>query len=192
MDDVVLVNAIRVQIYTCDATPPDEILANVLSKFQIDIPNSFPLEFVLVDDGAALLCAESYPRFTMVGQSLGSMFFAYKALLNSNSTPDIFFDTTGAAFTFPVVKLFALLASRQICRVLTYTHYPTISTDMLRVVYERRPAYNNRSNVANNSVKNSVKLLYYLVFAFLYGVVGCFADFVMVNSSWTRGHVKKL
>ena len=42
-------------------------------------------------------------------------------------TPDIFIDTTGFAFSFFVAAIAG-------CRVTTYTHYPTISTDMLSVV----------------------------------------------------------
>lgn len=36
------------------------------------------------------------------------------------------------------------------------------------------------------------KLLYYHAFAFLYGMVGGFASNVMVNSSWTKGHIAAL
>ena len=77
-------------------------------------------------------------------------------------------------------------------RVLTYTHYPTISTDMLNMVYERRPSYNNSTAISTSVPKNTLKLLYYILFALIYGVVGSFADFVMVNSTWTRGHIKSL
>jgi len=114
--DYVAAGTISIQIYTCDPTPLPLILANVLLKFQITIPSTLSLSTVLVPNGASLLSAASYPRFTMVGQSLGAMFFAYKALLNSGATPDVFFDTTGCAFTFPVAKLFSLLTSRKNCR----------------------------------------------------------------------------
>jgi alpha-1,2-mannosyltransferase len=64
----------------------------------------------------------------------------------------------------------------------TYTHYPTISTDMLQVVYERRPGHNHDALIASSRARNAVKLVYYLLFSIAYGIVGSFADFVMVNS----------
>jgi alpha-1,2-mannosyltransferase len=181
--------AVRVVIYTCDSTPPAAILANVSSKFGITIPPSFPLQFSVVPHGAELLRAESYPRLTMIGQSFGSCAFCYRALLAGGAVPDIFMDTTGAAFTFPVAKLFALLTARKNIRVVTYTHYPTISTDMLRVVRQRKAAHNNQQT---SSIRAFVKLVYYLVFAACYAVVGSFADVVMVNSSWTCAHIASL
>ncbi len=36
------------------------------------------------------------------------------------------------------------------------------------------------------------KLVYYRIFAALYGFVGRFADLVMVNSSWTSAHIASI
>ncbi|GMI57346.1 hypothetical protein TeGR_g1494 [Tetraparma gracilis] len=77
-------------------------------------------------------------------------------------------------------------------QVHTYTHYPTISTDMLQVVYERRPGHNHDALIAGSRARNAVKLVYYLLFSIAYGIVGSFADFVMVNSSWTCNHIRSL
>ena len=53
---------------------------------------------------AALLEAATWPRFTMLGQSLGSIILGFEALLKF--TPDIFIDTTGCAFmTLPLAYL---------------------------------------------------------------------------------------
>lgn len=59
--------------------------------------------------------------------------------------PGVFVDTAGYAFTYPVVKLLAG------CPVVCYTHYPTISTDMLRRVSKRQNMYNNSATVAKRS-----------------------------------------
>ncbi|CAM9002610.1 unnamed protein product [Rhodiola kirilowii] len=45
----------------------------------------------------------TYPRFTMIGQSLGSVYFAWEAL--SKFTPLYYFDTSGYAFTYPVARV---------------------------------------------------------------------------------------
>jgi alpha-1,2-mannosyltransferase len=37
-----------------------------------------------------------------------------------------------------------------------------------------------------------VKLVYYLIFAAMYGLVGSFAEVVMVNSTWTLRHIRSL
>eukprot|EP00549_Striatella_unipunctata_P023041 CAMPEP_0118683028 /NCGR_PEP_ID=MMETSP0800-20121206/5808_1 /TAXON_ID=210618 ORGANISM="Striatella unipunctata, Strain CCMP2910" /NCGR_SAMPLE_ID=MMETSP0800 /ASSEMBLY_ACC=CAM_ASM_000638 /LENGTH=336 /DNA_ID=CAMNT_0006579473 /DNA_START=169 /DNA_END=1179 /DNA_ORIENTATION=+ len=110
------------------------------------------------------------------------MIFAWKAL--RKLTPHVFFETTGCAFTFLVAKFLAG------CRVATYVHYPTISTDMLSLVWERRPTYNNNASIAGSSFVTYVKLCYYSVFAVAYGLVGSLADVVMVNSSWTLAHIR--
>lgn len=55
----------------------------------------------------------------MIGQSLGSILVVMECLLRF--IPDQFWDTTGAAFSFPIV---ALITG---CEIATYVHYPTIS-----------------------------------------------------------------
>lgn len=97
--------------------------------------------------------------------------------------PDVWVDTTGCAFTFAVAKcLYG-------CKVLAYVHYPTISTDMLQVVWERRPT---AAHQPQSTLTTYLKLLYYLLFAFLYGLVGRCANWVWPNSTWTANHVRSL
>ena len=97
-----------------------------------------PIDFAFVPPATVgLLAAERWPRFTMVGQSLGSLAVCWAGLAACGA--DAYLDTTGAAFTLPLARLFFGCGGR----VGAYVHYPTISTDMLRVVVERRPAFNN-------------------------------------------------
>lgn len=63
---------------------------------------------------------------------------------------------------------------------------------MLSLVWERRPTYNNNSEIATNPLITYAKLVYYTVFAICYGLVGSLADLTMVNSSWTKGHIQYL
>lgn len=49
--------------------------------------------------------------------------------------PDLYVDSMGYAFTLPI---FRYLGG---CKVASYVHYPTVSTDMLSVVRERNPRY---------------------------------------------------
>ena len=83
--------------------------------------------------------ARTYAHFTMIGQSLGSVYLAWEAL--TNFTPQFYFDTSGYAFTYPLARLFG-------CKVICYTHYPTISSDMVERVKHHSSMYNNNSRIA--------------------------------------------
>ena len=187
---------LEVVIYTCETASASDIFKNVGTKFQLSVPPShlLPIRFVRVPSGRALLSASSYPRLTMFGQSLGAVLFLVQALWSERRClrPDVFVDTTGCAFLYPVVKVLTMLSSGRPATVLSYTHYPTISTDMLRLVYDRRPSYNNSALLARSTFVTVLKLLYYVLFALVYGLCGSCADTVMVNSSWTCGHVSYL
>ena len=171
-----------VVIYTGDvsATP-----AQILAKVSLD------LKMILVRDPRFVYLhhrnwveAAAFPYFTLLGQSLGSVVLGMEALIRF--TPDYFIDTMGYSFTYPLFKLVAG------CRVACYTHYPTISSDMLHAVSSSSASFNNRSSIASSPLLTRGKLLYYRLFALAYGRCGGFADLIMVNSSWTRNHINSI
>ncbi|MBA0601961.1 hypothetical protein Gorai_002162, partial [Gossypium raimondii] len=145
----------------------------------------------------------TYPHFTMIGQSLGSVYLSWEAL--NKFTPLYYFDTSGYAFTYPIARLFG-------CKVICYTHYPTISLDMVSRVRQRSSMYNNDAVIAKSIAAYNVltwvsaiflasylviwiltlsfrgstwlsrcKIIYYTVFSVMYGMVGSCAHLVMVN-----------
>jgi alpha-1,2-mannosyltransferase len=120
----------------------------------------------------------------MVGQSLGSIVVVVECLFRR--LPDYFFDTIGAPFAFPFVRLISG------AKVFAYVHYPVISSDMLKQVREQRPSFNNNEKIARNVAVSSLKLIYYRFFAFLFSRVGQWVDLIIVNSSWTRKHIQEL
>ena len=63
---------------------------------------------------------------------------------------------------------------------------------MLQQVRSQRPSYNNHVRITGNTSISTIKLWYYHGIALAYGLVGRYADVVMVNSSWTRGHIQSL
>jgi alpha-1,2-mannosyltransferase len=73
-----------------------------------------------------------------------------------------------------------------------YVHYPTISTDMLDKVRSRKSGFNNKRGIANSRWATKIKLIYYNIFAWIYGKAGACSDLTMVNGSWTEGHINKL
>ncbi|KAI9221349.1 GDP-Man:Man(3)GlcNAc(2)-PP-Dol alpha-1,2-mannosyltransferase [Blastocladiella britannica] len=170
-------------IYTGDTDATgNEILARATARFGIEL-NASRIRFVFLRR-RWLIQDTTYPRLTLIGQSVGSAIFVVEALIQC--LPDIFCDTMGYAFTYPVVKLISG------CPILTYTHYPSVSSDMIRAVDQSEGSFNNDAAIARSPLLRKSKQVYYQLFARLYGYCGRFADLIMVNSSWTRDHIVEL
>mmetsp|Transcript_26322 Transcript_26322/g.66155 ORF Transcript_26322/g.66155 Transcript_26322/m.66155 type:complete len:510 (+) Transcript_26322:170-1699(+) len=170
----------QVAVYSGDGIGPEELCNSAAAKFGVSLKK--PIKVVELHQ-RSLVEASAYPHFTLVGQALGSIALAWEALCQLR--PEVFVDTAGYAFTYPL----ALAAG---ARVACYVHYPTISTDMLHRVASRQAMYNNDPTVASSALRSAIKLGYYHAFALLYGVVGACPSAVMVNSSWTEGHIVRL
>ena len=128
----------------------------------------------------------TYPHFTLLGQSLGSIVLAWDAL--SLLVPDVFVDTMGYAFALGFCKLLFRHVPTG-----AYVHYPTISTDMLESLDPESAVGDQGVNAGQGTgARGVVKKLYWETFAKCYSFVGSTVDVVMTNSSWTQGHIKKL
>lgn len=172
---------VRIVVFTGDALGDSGILENARERFGIELPR--PIEFVRLRH-RWLIDASTHPRCTMLGQALGGALLALEAL--ARCCPAVFVDTMGAAFGYPVARgLFG-------CHVACYVHYPTISTEMLGAVAHRRAAHNNSERIARSAWRTALKLGYYSALAVLYAIAGRFAHVVLVNSSWTAGHIRAL
>ncbi|XP_066562496.1 GDP-Man:Man(3)GlcNAc(2)-PP-Dol alpha-1,2-mannosyltransferase [Amia ocellicauda] len=169
-------------VYTGDqGVTGEQILEGVRRRFNIRLPG--PVKFVFLNY-RILVEASLYPHFTLLGQSLGSIVLGWEALVEL--VPDVYIDSMGYAFTLPVFKYLGA------CRTGSYVHYPTISMDMLSVVRERNPSFNNADFISANPILSTLKLIYYCMFAFFYGLVGSCSDVIMVNSTWTQNHILAL
>lgn len=116
-------------VYTGDlGVTGQQILEGARRRFNIVLPR--PIQFVFLRH-RLLVEPGLFPHFTLLGQSVGSIFLGWEAL--TEFVPDLYIDSMGYAFTLP---LFRFLGG---CSVGSYVHYPTISTDMLSVVRERNP-----------------------------------------------------
>lgn len=175
---------VLIAIYSGETDKTDEqILRNVEDKFRISIKPTANIIFVKIRS-RTLLESKWYPVLTMLGQTAASILVGCECLVRF--PPDIYCDTTGAAFIYPLVKLFTM------AKVIAYVHYPTISTDMLNRVTQQRPSYNNNNRIANSTTISSLKLIYYRLFAQAYSWAGSCTDLAMVNSSWTGNHIQDL
>ncbi|SOV05122.1 related to ALG11 - required for asparagine-linked glycosylation [Ustilago sp. UG-2017a] len=174
-----------VVIYTGDfpAASKEQILAKASARFGISIDSNritlIPLVRRWMVQDTAWSC------FTLLGQSYGSVWLAFEAM--SQLVPDVWVDTMGYAFTYPVVGLF----DRKL-PIGTYVHYPVISTDMLTRVAKREAGHTNDASTANSRLRSTVKLIYYRIFALLYSWALGRADKVVANGSWTQNHLNQL
>ncbi|GAA5902944.1 alpha-1,2-mannosyltransferase ALG11 [Sporobolomyces salmoneus] len=174
-------------IYTGDrGVSKESMIEKVQSRFGITLdPRSLSFVFLshrfLIEDS-------TWPRFTLAGQSLGSVLLALEALYWNRDAivPDVWIDTMGYSMTYPLVKYLYRIP------ILSYTHYPTISTDMLERVSNRESGHTNQSLVSQSRILTTLKLIYYRLFAQTYRWSLSCADLIWVNSTWTRLHIEKL
>ncbi|KAK7689918.1 hypothetical protein QCA50_006557 [Cerrena zonata] len=160
----------------------EEIIRKVKARFDIELaPETLHFVFLqsryVVEDAA-------WPRFTLLGQSIGSMYLAWEAM--SKLVPDLYIDTMGYAFTFHVVKYLAGVT------VGAYVHYPTISTDMLARVKSRKQWHTNSDAISASPLLSNLKLIYYRLFMYYYAFSLRQTSFIMVNSSWTKNHIDSI
>lgn len=130
--------------------------------------------------------SSTWPHFTLLGQSLGSVVLGLDAF--SLVVPDIFIDTMGYAFVLGLSKfLFPSVPTG------AYVHYPTISTDMLDSLNPDSALGSRGVNGGQGTgVRGLGKKLYWHAFAYVYCRVGASIDVVMTNSTWTQAHIKSL
>ncbi|VDO50634.1 unnamed protein product [Haemonchus placei] len=160
----------------------EQILLKAKQRFGITVnPKNVHFIFLRL---RRLVEADLYPRFTLLLQTLAGFILGFEALLKLN--PEVFIDSMGYALTLP---LFRWIAGS---RVAAYVHYPTISHDMIDLVSRRERTYNNADLIVQNNLLSHAKLLYYRIFAFFYGLCGRATEVVMVNGSWTGGHIRRL
>ncbi|ORY03934.1 hypothetical protein BCR34DRAFT_573079 [Clohesyomyces aquaticus] len=157
-----------------------QILKRVKERFNIHLHP--PTVHFLYLTTRHYVLSSTWPRFTLLGQSLGSLILAYDAF--SLLVPDIFIDTMGYAFALALSSWF-------FPRVPTaaYVHYPTISTDMLESLNTGGQGINAGTG---EGARGALKKKYWHLFARLYSAVGSTIDVVMTNSSWTQAHIKSL
>ncbi|SCU89831.1 LAFA_0E21242g1_1 [Lachancea sp. 'fantastica'] len=162
-------------IYTGDyETSGEEILSKVSERFGYKIQGS-RVVFIFLKT-RRYVDPKTWPKLTLLGQALGSVILAVEALYKLS--PDVWCETMGYPFTYPIAKWVARIP------VITYTHYPIISSDMLDKLVHMRGYH--------SSIKLRLKSLYWKIFLFLYRGTGTYVDIASTNSTWTQNHIKKI
>ena len=169
-------------VYTgdLDATK-STILERVENRFNIHLHP--PTVVFLYLKTRSWVLSSTWPHFTLLGQSLGSLIMGYDAF--SLLVPDMFIDTMGYSFTLALSKI--LFPSTPTG---AYVHYPTISTDMLSSLDAEMGKGVNAGT--GKGIKGFVKRKYWQAYAHLYSRSGSDVDIVMTNSSWTQAHIQSL
>ncbi|KAK2592947.1 asparagine-linked glycosylation protein [Conoideocrella luteorostrata] len=172
-------------VYTGDhEMNKEEMLQRVQRRFNIHL-HPPTIQFLYLSKRNWVL-PSTWPNFTLLGQSLGSMILAWDAF--SLLVPDIFIDTMGYAFALGLCKLLFRKVPTG-----AYVHYPTISTDMLESLDPNSAAGSQGGNAGQGTgLRGLAKKSYWQLFAKLYSWVGSSIDVVMTNSTWTQAHVKSL
>ncbi|KAL4487217.1 hypothetical protein ABPG72_017936 [Tetrahymena utriculariae] len=169
-------------IYTGDQVSAEDILKKATDRFNVNVLElKDKIQFIRVS-GIKLL--EPFRMATMILQVIGTMLYTYKCLLKYQ--PDIFFDSTGFAFSHIIAKKFLG------CKVVSYTHYPFISSDMIEKVIRNEQSFNNRGFIAQSGLFSNIKFFYYLILTKLYKFMGYYVDMTFTNSTWTDDHIRSL
>ncbi|PHH75177.1 hypothetical protein CDD80_2589 [Ophiocordyceps camponoti-rufipedis] len=172
-------------VYTGDHDMTKEaIIQRVKSRFNIQLYP--PTIIFLYLSKRHWVLSSTWPRFTLLGQSLGSMILAWDAF--SLLVPDIFIDTMGYAFALGLCNMLFRPTPTG-----AYVHYPTISTDMLDSLDPKSSVGSQGVNAGQGSgLRGRAKKAYWRLFARLYSAVGSSIDVVMTNSTWTQAHIQSL
>lgn len=168
-------------VYTGDhEVDKPAILKRVADRFNIHLHP--PTVHFLYLTTRHYVLSSTWPHFTLLGQSIGSLILAYDAF--TLLVPDVFIDTMGYAFALALSSLLFPTVPTG-----AYVHYPTISTDMLDSLNEGGQGVNAGTG---EGYRGMLKRQYWHLFAWMYSKVGSTIDVVMSNSSWTQAHVKAL
>lgn len=164
-----------VAIYTGDSdVSGEEILSNVIKRFEYNLDAS-RIVFIFLTK-RDFVDPKKWPRLTLLGQAFGSAVLAAEALFKL--TPDVWCDTMGYPFTYPIVHFLVNVP------VVTYTHYPVISSDMLQKLV-LTPGF-------KNNLKLRLKYYYWKIFMLLYTFTGKYVTIATTNSTWTQNHISRI
>ena len=88
-------------VYTGDqGVTGHQILDGASRRFNIQLPR--PVQFVFLRH-RLLVEPSLFPHFTLLGQSVGSIFLGWEAL--TEFVPDLYIDSMGYAFTLPLFRI---------------------------------------------------------------------------------------
>ena len=158
------------------------LLRRIMEQFSVEIGHSLRIVF-MSDRNVGWLEPAQYPRFTLIRQTFWSGVYMFLELGVLNTPPAVLVETVGIPFVYPLVGVLSGVT------VIPYTHYPVISTDMLKRVASGTSSFNNCETIGKSAILTKAKQGYYHAFSWFYWFCGYFATDPIANSSWTADHV---
>ncbi|KAG5467105.1 hypothetical protein LSCM1_01286 [Leishmania martiniquensis] len=181
-------------VFTSEYTPEspsstvssDQHLLSLVEK-QFSIRLLRPVHFIYLRPALSRwLSGDAYPHLTILLQTFwGGAALFYEVAVVHAVTP-IVIETVGVPFVYPLLRLLAG------CTVISYTHYPVVSSAMMERVRNGKVGHTSSQNMARNPALRCAKVIYYQIFALLYRCMGQFPSVVLTNSSWTQNHMQSL
>eukprot|EP00768_Dysnectes_brevis_P001447 gnl/Dysnectes_brevis/1372_a1542_2459.p1 GENE.gnl/Dysnectes_brevis/1372_a1542_2459~~gnl/Dysnectes_brevis/1372_a1542_2459.p1 ORF type:complete len:471 (-),score=59.29 gnl/Dysnectes_brevis/1372_a1542_2459:40-1452(-) len=123
-----------------------------------------------------------YPRLTIIRQLLAPVPLMYNAVASRAVRAIV--DTMGVPFAFPLARAMG-------AAVVSYTHYPPISTDMIERVEQREGGITNTQAITRSGLLTKAKAAYYKMLWRVYRNA-MRNTWTAGNSSWTCGHLTRL
>lgn len=152
------------------------LVASAAERFNINFtPQQTNRLVIIALTQTWLIDPDTFPILTMLGQAIGMAVVGYEAI--ANLMPDVFVDTTGLAFSYPIVSFFAKIP------IIAYVHYPFIQDNMVSAIDV------TKSKGIFGKAKVTLKKFYYKVLAVLYKFAGSRATVVTCNSTWTQKYL---
>ncbi|RNF03236.1 putative dolichyl-P-Man:GDP-Man1GlcNAc2-PP-dolichyl alpha-1,3-mannosyltransferase [Trypanosoma rangeli] len=168
-----------------DANGANRLLQTVQEQFQILLPKPIEVAF-LRPSLTRWLNGEQYPFMTLLLQVVcGSLLLFYETCIVNSITP-IVIESVGIPGIYPLLSLLAG------AHIISYTHYPVITSIMAQRVQSGEKRYNNRGFWARHHTLRLMKVVYYKLFALFYWWLGQFPYLTMTNSQWTTRHIEQL
>jgi alpha-1,2-mannosyltransferase len=158
---------------------------NLRDRFEIDFEDRSDL---IVDIELLRLKTARFlkpkPYLTMLLQIIGQVIFAFEIIVTVYSETIV--DTTGLPFTYAVLRLLGR------SNIVSYVHYPLISTDMINDIKNNIQGVHSRGTLSKLKFLKSFKIAYYYVILFIYRLNGYFVKLAFCNSSWTYNHIIRI
>lgn len=175
-------NVVAVYTTNVDAEPL-AILRKAAQKFAVANLDSSRIVFVYLRRYARLIDDAAWPRFTLVGQLVGSMALTLEALFEL--TPDVWVDTMGLPASYWIVLWSVKIP------IIAYVHFPILQDDM----FSKLKVRSVREVLAGPTLADVLavgKYAYWSCLLWFYAFLGHCVDVTFANGTWTHERIAKV
>lgn len=147
------------------------LLASVKVTFGVDLFDNDRIVLIHLNEKLKwMIDPKSWKFASLILQTISSIRILFNGL--NQISPDVFIDTQGFPFVYSIVSYCIDVP------IISYVHYPIISADMLKSVWEIKGVY------------KYLKFGYWWTMLRAYQLNASFSNFTLCNSTWTLDNVK--